>query len=179
MLTYHRPCFDFSESVRANADDLINIHEPSSSILGAFYMVINSTIRGMLSVLFVGFSPFFIETLNDKQYLKHHCYVCKEDSYLNLFDFLLFSSTLLNCINWHSRHWTPWKHSRVNVIAHSQLLMWPALFISYQYNKHITLIKQQIISLTKHATFPLPSRWTKCERRLSSPENEQAECAIW
>ncbi len=27
------------------------------------------------------------------------CYVCKEDAYLNLFDFLLFSSTLLNCIN--------------------------------------------------------------------------------
>ncbi len=79
----------------------------------------------------------------------------------------------------HSRHWTPWKHSSVNVIAHSQLLKWPALFISYQCNKHITLIKQQIISLTKHATFPLPSRWTKCERRLSSPENEQAECAIW
>ncbi len=38
-------CFDFSESVRANADDLINIHEPSSSIiLSAFYMVINSRI---------------------------------------------------------------------------------------------------------------------------------------
>ncbi len=42
-------------------------------------MVINSTIRGMLSVLFVGFSPFFIETLNDKHHqpnltltLKHH-----------------------------------------------------------------------------------------------------------
>ncbi len=52
----------------------------------------------------------------------------------------------------HSRHWTPWKHSSVNVIAHSQLLKWPALFISYQCNKHITLIKQQIISLTKHAT---------------------------
>ncbi len=70
------PLFYFSESVQANADDLINIHEPSSSIiLSAFYMVINSRIRGsfvMLSVLFVGFSPFFIETLNDKQYVKHH-----------------------------------------------------------------------------------------------------------
>ncbi len=76
VLTYHRPCFDFSESVRANADNLINIHEPSSSIiLSTFYMVINSRIHGsfvVLSVLFVGFSPFFIETLNDKQYLKHH-----------------------------------------------------------------------------------------------------------
>ncbi len=76
VLTYHRPCFDFSESVRANADNLINIHEPSSSIiLSTFYMVINSRLRGsfvVLSVLFVGFSPFFIETLNYKQYLKHH-----------------------------------------------------------------------------------------------------------
>ncbi len=61
-LTYHRPCFDFSESVRANPDDLINIHEPSSSIiLSVFYMVINSRIRGsfvILSVLFVGFPLF-------------------------------------------------------------------------------------------------------------------------
>ncbi len=71
VLTYHRPCFDFSESVRVNADDLINIHEPSSSIiLSAFYMVINSIIRASFVILsvFVGFfSPFFIETLNDKQ----------------------------------------------------------------------------------------------------------------
>ncbi len=76
VLTYHRPCFDFSESVRANADNLINIHKPSSSIIiSAFSMVINSRIHisfVILSVLFVGFSPFFIETLNDKQYLKHH-----------------------------------------------------------------------------------------------------------
>ncbi len=76
VLTYHRSCFDQFESVRANADDLINIHEPSSSVmLSVFYMVINSRIRGSfvyLSVLFVGFFPFFIETLNDKQYLKHH-----------------------------------------------------------------------------------------------------------
>ncbi len=75
-LTYHRPCFDFSELVRANADDLINFHEPSSSILSAFYMVINSRIRGsfvILSVLFVvPPPPFFIETLNDKQHLKQH-----------------------------------------------------------------------------------------------------------
>ncbi len=38
-------------------------------------MVINSRIRGsfvILSVLFVGFPPFLIETQNDKQYLKHH-----------------------------------------------------------------------------------------------------------
>ncbi len=69
-LTYHRPCFDFNESVRANSDDLINIHEPSSSIIcSAFYMVINSSFV-ILSAIFVGF-PFFIETLNDKQYIKH------------------------------------------------------------------------------------------------------------
>ncbi len=30
VLTYHHPCFDFSKSVRENADDLINIHEPRS-----------------------------------------------------------------------------------------------------------------------------------------------------
>ncbi len=63
VLTYYHPCFDFSESIRANADNLINIHEPSSSIiLSAFYMVINSRIFGsfvILSVLFVVFSSFF------------------------------------------------------------------------------------------------------------------------
>ncbi len=77
-LTYYHPCFDFSESIRVNADNLINIHEPSSSIiLRAFYIVIiSSRIRSsfvILSVLFVVFFfLFFIETLNDKQYLKHH-----------------------------------------------------------------------------------------------------------
>ncbi len=39
--TYYHPCFDFSKSIRANADNLINIHEPSSSlILNAFYIVL-------------------------------------------------------------------------------------------------------------------------------------------
>ncbi len=63
VLTYHRLCLDFSESVRANADDLINIHEPiylNSIILSAFYMVINR-IRGsfiILSALFIYFFPF-------------------------------------------------------------------------------------------------------------------------
>ncbi len=74
--TYYPPCFDFSESIRANADNVINIHEPSSSfILSAFY-IISSRIRSsfvILSVLFVDFFfLFLIETLNDKQYLKHH-----------------------------------------------------------------------------------------------------------
>ncbi len=62
--TYHHPCFDFSESVRANADNLINIHEPSSSIiLRAFYIVISSRIRSsfvILSVLFVVFCFLFL-----------------------------------------------------------------------------------------------------------------------
>ncbi len=69
-------CFDFSKSIRANADYVINIHEPSSSIiLSAIYLVISSRTRGsfvILSALFVGPPPLFIETLNDKQYLKHH-----------------------------------------------------------------------------------------------------------
>ncbi len=69
-LTYYRPCFDFSESVRANADNVINIHESSSSlILSAFYIVL-SRIHSMiiiLSVLLIGFSHFFTETLNDQK----------------------------------------------------------------------------------------------------------------
>ncbi len=40
-LTYYHPCFDFSESVRENAGNLINIHEPSSSIiLGVFFILL-------------------------------------------------------------------------------------------------------------------------------------------
>ncbi len=71
-LTYYHPCFDFSESIRANADNMINIHEPSSSlILNAFYIVISGIIRSSFVILSI-FPPFFIETLNDKQYLKHH-----------------------------------------------------------------------------------------------------------
>ncbi len=69
-LTYYRPCFDFSESVRANADNVINIHESSSLlILSAFYIVL-SRINGMIiisSVLLIVFSPFFTETLNDQK----------------------------------------------------------------------------------------------------------------
>ncbi len=62
--TYYHPCFDFSKSIRANADNLINIHEPSSSlILSAFYIVISSRIRSsfvILSVLFVVFFFLFL-----------------------------------------------------------------------------------------------------------------------
>ncbi len=60
VLTYYRSYFDFSESVRANAHNLINIHESSSSlILGAFYTVLISRIRIIiiLSVLLLGFFP--------------------------------------------------------------------------------------------------------------------------
>ncbi len=71
-LTYYRPCFDFSESIRANADNLINIHEPSSSlILSAFYIVISGIIRSSFVILSISPPPFFIETQYDKQYLKH------------------------------------------------------------------------------------------------------------
>ncbi len=58
-LTYYHPCFDFSESIRANADNLINIHEPSSSlILSAFYIVISGIIRSNFVILSI-FPPFF------------------------------------------------------------------------------------------------------------------------
>ncbi len=70
-LTYYHPSFDFSESIRVNADNLINIHEPSSSlILSAFYIVISGIIRSSFIILSI-FPPFFIETQYDKQYLKH------------------------------------------------------------------------------------------------------------
>ncbi len=58
--------FDFSESVQSNSDNVINIHESSSSvILSAFYIAI-IRIHSMiiiLSVLFIVFFPFFTETL--------------------------------------------------------------------------------------------------------------------
>ncbi len=74
-LTYYGPCFDFSKSIRANADNVINIHEPNSSlILSAFYIVISSRIHSSFVILSI-FPPFFIETLNDKQYLKHQSQV--------------------------------------------------------------------------------------------------------
>ncbi len=70
-LTYYHPCFDFSESIRANADNVINIHEPSSSlILSAFYIVISGRIRSNFVILSI-FPPFFTEAQYDKQYLKH------------------------------------------------------------------------------------------------------------
>ncbi len=69
VLTYYRPCFDFSESVRVNAHNVINIHESSSSlILSAFYIVL-SRIHSMiiLSVLLIVYFPFFTETLIDQK----------------------------------------------------------------------------------------------------------------
>ncbi len=62
-LTYYPPCFYFSKSIRANADSVINIHEPSSSlILSAFYIVVSGIIhsRFILSVLFVVFFFLFL-----------------------------------------------------------------------------------------------------------------------
>ncbi len=61
-LTYYCPCFDFSKSIRANADYVINIHEPSSSIiLSAIYLVtvVKFVVVWLLSVLFVVFFFFF------------------------------------------------------------------------------------------------------------------------
>ncbi len=59
-LTYYCPCFDFSKSIRANADYVINIHEPSSSIiLSAIYLVISSKIRGSLVIISIICSFFF------------------------------------------------------------------------------------------------------------------------
>ncbi len=57
-LTYYHPCFDFSESIRANADYVINIHESISSlILSEFYIVISGIIRSS-SLSYQFFPPF-------------------------------------------------------------------------------------------------------------------------
>ncbi len=69
VLTYIPPSFDFSKSVRANADKRINMHESSSSlILSAFYIVL-SRIHSMIIILCIidSCSPFFTETLNVKK----------------------------------------------------------------------------------------------------------------
>ncbi len=59
-LTYYCPCFDFSKSIRANEDYVINIHEPSSSIiLSAIYLVISSKICGSMVIISIIFSFFF------------------------------------------------------------------------------------------------------------------------
>ncbi len=76
--TYYRPCF--SKSVRANADNLINIHESSSSlILSAFYIVLINIILILpllliitiiiiiIIILSVLLLVFFTETLNDQK----------------------------------------------------------------------------------------------------------------
>ncbi len=56
-LTYYPPCFDFSKSIRANADNVINIQEASSSlILSAFYIVISGRIHS--SFILSYFPPF-------------------------------------------------------------------------------------------------------------------------
>ncbi len=57
-LTYNRPCFDFSKSIRANADNLINIHEPSSSlILSAFILLL--VVEFVVVLLSYKSPPFF------------------------------------------------------------------------------------------------------------------------
>ncbi len=70
VLSSYRPCFDFSKSVRANADNVINIHESSSLfVLSAFYVVL-SIIHSMiinLSVLLIGFPAVFYRKWHDLQ----------------------------------------------------------------------------------------------------------------
>ncbi len=39
-LNYYHPCFDFSESIRATADNVINIHEPSSLVRFILLLVV-------------------------------------------------------------------------------------------------------------------------------------------
>ncbi len=76
VLTYHRPCFDFSESIRANAHYVINIHEPSRS----FYMVINSRIRDMTNMhsYMVIIITKVLSSYNAQiECYKHKAYVCK------------------------------------------------------------------------------------------------------
>ncbi len=43
------PVFDFSESVRANADDLINIHEPSSLVRFILFLLAEFVLLLLLS----------------------------------------------------------------------------------------------------------------------------------
>ncbi len=51
---------------------MINIHEPINSlILSRFIWLVVESVVVLLSYQYY-FSPFFIETLNDKQHLKHH-----------------------------------------------------------------------------------------------------------
>ncbi len=62
-LTYYHPCFDFSESVRAKADNLINIHKVR--FIPFLLVEFECIIIIVLSVLLV-FSRCFTETLNDQ-----------------------------------------------------------------------------------------------------------------
>ncbi len=67
-LIYNHPCFDFSESVRVNAHNLINIHVSSSSlIISAFNTVLFSRIRIIIIIVLLLFVPHFLtETPNNK-----------------------------------------------------------------------------------------------------------------
>ncbi len=69
-LVYYHPCFDFSKSIQAYADYMINIHEPSSSLVRFILLLVVEFVVVLLFYQY--YFPFFIETLNDKQYLKHY-----------------------------------------------------------------------------------------------------------
>ncbi len=58
-LAYYSPCFDFSESVRANAHNVINIHESSSSLILSVFYIVLSRIHSMIIILSVVFDSLF------------------------------------------------------------------------------------------------------------------------
>ncbi len=52
-LTCYRPCFDFSKSVRANADNVINIDESGSSLILSVFYIVLSRIHSRIIILSV------------------------------------------------------------------------------------------------------------------------------
>ncbi len=98
----YRPCFDFSKSIRANADTWFNIHEPSWSCCFILLLVVDFIL--LLVVVLSIFSSFyclvFLETLNDKQYLKHQhqCFIYRKtgiifEKYSDYTFFIILPST--------------------------------------------------------------------------------------
>ncbi len=70
--------FDFSKSVQANADNVINIHESSSSlILSAFYIVLISRIRIIIIIIIIIISIIISIIVSFSQlfffFLQKHC----------------------------------------------------------------------------------------------------------
>ncbi len=53
LLTYYHPCFDFSESVRANTHSQINIHESNSSLILGFILSLLAEFIFVIFMLFL------------------------------------------------------------------------------------------------------------------------------